>query len=77
MDAITAYIQQLTQMQSAAQSDSDAEAVKIDGLKAQLTAEQTQKAADQLVIEALTDLIAKLQALLPPPPPGLVVKAVM
>jgi hypothetical protein len=67
MDAILAYIQQLQTMQSAAQSDSDAETAKIDGLKTQLTAEQTQKAADQLVIEALTDLIAKLQALLPLP----------
>ena len=67
MDAIQAYITQLAAMQAAAQSDSDAEGVKIDGLKTQLTAEQTQKAADQLVIEALTDLIAKLQALLPLP----------
>ena len=67
MDAILAYIQQLQTMQSAAQSDSDAETAKIDGLKTQLTAEQTQKAADQQVIEALTDLIAKLQALLPLP----------
>jgi len=68
MDAILAYIAQMTALQAAAQADSDAEAVKIEGLKAQLTTEQTQKAADQLVIEALTDLIAKLQALLPVPP---------
>jgi len=68
MEAILAYIAQMTALQAAAQADSDAEAVKIEGLKAQLTTEQTQKAADQLVIEALTDLIAKLQALLPVPP---------
>ena len=49
MDAIQAYITQLAAMQSAAQSDSDAETVKIDGLKAQFTAEQTQKAASGLL----------------------------
>jgi hypothetical protein len=72
MDAIQAYIDQLLTMQNAAQSDSDAETVKIDGLKTQLSTEQTQKAADQLVIEALTDLITKLQGLLPVPPATMV-----
>jgi hypothetical protein len=65
---IQAYINQLQAVLDAANRDAETQAATIAGLKSQLATAQGAQSVDAVVVEGVTDIIAKLQALVPPAP---------
>lgn len=69
MASIMDYLNQVTAIKAAADSDAAIEQTTIEGLKASLKTEQNQLQADTLVSTTMATLADELSALLPPAPP--------